>query len=129
MNDDARCATHDAPSTAPCARCGTFLCGACVTENGFCAPCVARRVPPRGLDPLLLASFGCFAVGAFSLAFGRHFGPFGGLVCCACPLGALFGLFGLLEQRSPKLALLATALNVSPALALIAFVVITQPTV
>lgn len=40
----ARCAKHpDVAAVAPCARCGTFLCGACtevVKEGAWCADCV-----------------------------------------------------------------------------------------
>ncbi len=41
----ARCAKHpEAAAVAPCARCGTFLCGACTEvmgEEAYCADCIA----------------------------------------------------------------------------------------
>lgn len=49
----ARCASHpDASAVALCARCGTFLCGACTElrgEGAYCAACVEvlkREAPP-----------------------------------------------------------------------------------
>lgn len=56
---------------APCARCGTFLCGACtelVGETACCADCVARlhqHGPPSRVVQVLigmgLVGFFCFA--------------------------------------------------------------------
>jgi len=45
---DAFCAAHpDVKASGACSRCGTFGCGACLTQRGvdwLCAACLARRV-------------------------------------------------------------------------------------
>lgn len=51
---ELRCAVHpDAVAVGPCARCGTFMCAACVSDEraGQCAACVART-GRAGLPPL-----------------------------------------------------------------------------
>ncbi|KFE68008.1 hypothetical protein [Hyalangium minutum] len=57
----ARCANHpEAAAVASCARCGTFLCGACTEllgEAASCASCLALlhkgAVPPRRMKVIL----------------------------------------------------------------------------
>lgn len=49
VSDSARCATHpEVKAVAPCARCGTFGCGVCLTQNGnrwLCGRCGQVVVP------------------------------------------------------------------------------------
>lgn len=38
----ASCPVHHQPATAPCARCGTFICARCTVVEGMCADCIQR---------------------------------------------------------------------------------------
>lgn len=73
----ARCAKHpEAAAVAPCARCGTFLCGACtevVGEAAYCAECVVwlrqNGPPSRWVQAVIgvnIAGIVCFPLCGFT---------------------------------------------------------------
>lgn len=71
----ARCGQHpDVVAVALCARCGTYVCGACtevVWEMAYCAPCAERHQQNTRPSP------------AVRLALAANLlGPFGALVVC-----------------------------------------------
>ncbi|XXF78645.1 B-box zinc finger protein [Myxococcaceae bacterium GXIMD 01537] len=84
-----RCARHpDAPAVATCARCGSFLCGACTEVREEAAYCEACLEVLRREAPLSRAIQGCIGLGIAGLL--------GFFVCPGLPLlSAAAGVLGL----------------------------------
>lgn len=81
----ARCASHpEAAAVATCARCGTFLCGACTElrgEGAWCAPCVEvlkQEAPPSRAVQV------CIGLGIFGIVSAP--------VCLGLPMFSLLAV-------------------------------------
>lgn len=77
--DGAVCAVHEQPALATCARCGSFVCGACgpLGEPPVCAECLERaaprsRVGTKAVALVLLAVF--FGLPLIGVAIARALG-------------------------------------------------------